>query len=111
MLEYKESSDPNVSQAGIEVRTERKCRAHEAVDQAESRLCHRALMGTVTIGRAGLGSIPTISFNNLKGKVMRDLVQKGVRAGAREERASHIVGLRQKNAWSRWEQAMKDFMV
>lgn len=70
MLEYKESSDPNVFQDGIEVRTEKKCRAHEAVNQAESRLWHRAMVGTVTNGRAGLGSIPTISFNNLKGKVM-----------------------------------------
>ncbi|CAJ1076455.1 uncharacterized protein LOC119791846 [Xyrichtys novacula] len=46
VLQYRESSDPKVSQAGIEVRTGRKWRAAEAVDAAESRLRHRVLVGT-----------------------------------------------------------------
>ena len=44
VLQYRESQDPKVSQAGIEVRTGRGWRAAEAVDVAESRLPHRALM-------------------------------------------------------------------
>lgn len=36
VLQYRESTDPKVSKAGIKVRTGRKRRAQEAVDQAES---------------------------------------------------------------------------
>ena len=47
-LQYPESYDPKVSQAGIPVRTGRKWKAAEAVEVAESRLRHSALVGTVT---------------------------------------------------------------
>ena len=43
VLQYRESKDLKVSQADIEVRTGRKWRAQEAVDQAESRLRHKDL--------------------------------------------------------------------
>ncbi|KAJ8349798.1 hypothetical protein SKAU_G00249280 [Synaphobranchus kaupii] len=94
------------AEAGIEVRTGRKWRAPEAVDQAESRLRHRVLVGSVAIGRAGLGSIPTTHYNRATGKERRDLVQKEVRAGVEELRASQMVGLRQQGAWTRWEEAI-----
>ena len=42
VLQYQESADPKVSQAGTEVRTGRKWKAAEAVSTAESRLKHRA---------------------------------------------------------------------
>lgn len=83
-LQCRESKDPKVSQAGIEVRTGRKWRAKEAVDQAESRLCHRELVGSVATGRAGLGTIPTTQYNKLKGKERRDQVQLEVRAEIEE---------------------------
>lgn len=98
VLQYEESSDQKVSQAGIEVRTGRKWRAQEAVDQAETRLQHRALVGSVAVGRAGLGSIPATNYSNLKGKERRDQVQREVKAGVKEERASQMVGLRQQGA-------------
>ncbi|XP_031136520.1 uncharacterized protein LOC116036966, partial [Sander lucioperca] len=107
VLQYRESKDPRVSQAGIEVRTGRKWRAHEAVDHAESRLRHKEMVGSVAISRAGLGSTPTTHYNKLKGKERRDLVQKEVRAGVEEQRASQMVGLRQQGAWTRWEDAME----
>lgn len=106
MLQYRESKDPRVSQAGIEVRTGRKWRAKEAVDQAESRLCHRELVESVATSRAGLGSISTTHYNKLKGKEKWDLDQKEVRAEVEEQLASQMVGLRQQGAWTRWEEAM-----
>lgn len=107
VFQYRDSKDPRVSQAGIEVRTGRKWKAHEAVDRAESRLRHKELVGPVAIGRAGLGSTPIIHYNKLKGKERRDLAQKEVRAGIEEQRASQIVGLRQQGAWTRWEETME----
>lgn len=105
-LQYRESKDRKVSQAGIKVRTGRKWRAQEAVDQAESRLRHRELVGTEATGSAGLGTIPTSQYNKLEGKERRDLVQREVRAGVEEQHASQTVGLRQQGAWTRWEEAM-----
>lgn len=105
VLQYRESKDPKLFQAGIEVRTGRKWRAKEAVDQAESRLCHKELVGAVATGRAGLGTIPTTQYKKLKGKERRDQVQLEVRAGIEEQRASQWVGLRQQGAWTKWEEA------
>ncbi|XP_074527636.1 uncharacterized protein LOC141791255 [Halichoeres trimaculatus] len=107
VLQYKESKDPKVAQAGIEVRTGRRWRAQEAVDQAEARLSHKELVGSVATGRAGLGTIPTTHYSKVKGKKRRDLVQLEVRAGVEEQRASQWVGLRQQGAWTRWEEAME----
>lgn len=106
LLQYRESRDPKVSQAGIEVRTGRKWRALEAVDQAESRLRHRALVGSMAVGRAGLGSIPTSDYSKARGKETRDLVQKEVRAGVEELPAYQMVGMRKQGAWTNWEQAV-----
>ena len=105
VLQYRESSDPKVSQAGIEVRTGRKWRAAEAVNAAESRLRHRVLVGTVAQGRAGLGSGTTPRYDKARGKDRRALLQGEVRAAVEEERASRMVGMRQQGAWTRWEQA------
>ena len=106
VLQYRESSDPKVSQAGIEVRTGRKWRAQEAVEQAESRLRHSVLVGPVASGRAGLGSVATTRYDKALGKDRRRLVQEEVRTGVEELRASQMVGMRQQGAWTRWEQAV-----
>lgn len=68
---------------------------------------HKELVGPVAIGHAGLGSTPITHYNKLKGKERRDLVQKEVRVGIEEQRASQMVGLRQQGAWTRWEDAME----
>ncbi len=53
-LQYSGFRDAKVSDAGIVVRTGRKWRAAEAVQQAETRLKHKAILGTVAQGRAVL---------------------------------------------------------
>ncbi|XP_028292553.1 uncharacterized protein LOC114455485 [Gouania willdenowi] len=106
LLQYRESSDPKVAQAGIEVRTGRKWRAAVAVDVAESRVRQRVLVGKVAQGRAGLGSGRT-HFNKAKKRERRALILEEVRAGLEEKRASQMVGMRQQGAWMRWEQALE----
>lgn len=106
MLLYIESTDTKVSLAGIEVRTGRKWRAQEAVDQAEARLRHSVLVGTVTSGRAGLGCIQSSRYDKAQGKDRRLLVQEEIRVGVEERRISRMVGMRQQGAWTRWEQVM-----
>lgn len=95
-----------MSGAGIVVRTGRKWRAAEAVQQVESRLKHKAVLGTVAQGRAGLGSLRATRYDSASGKERQRLVQEEVRASVEEERTSRAVAMRQQGAWMKWEQAM-----
>lgn len=103
---YRDSTDPKVTNAGIQVRTGRKWKAEEAVQMAEARLWHRALVGVVTRGRAGLGFFPTPQVNP-RGKERRLLVQEEVRAAEEEIRSCKSVGMRQQGAWRRWENTLE----
>ncbi|XP_051969484.1 LOW QUALITY PROTEIN: uncharacterized protein LOC127634119 [Xyrauchen texanus] len=107
VLIYRDSSDPKVATAGVEVRTGRKWKAEEAVRQAEARLHHKRLVGVVTRGRAGLGSFSTPHIDTTKGKERRCLVQEEVRAVVEEERTCRTVGMRQQGAWTRWENTIE----
>ncbi len=107
VLQYRDSSDPKVAKAGIEVRTGRKWKAEGAVRQAEARLDHNRLVGVVARGRTGLGSFTTPHIDTIKGKERRCLVQEEVRAVVEEERTCRTVGMRQQGAWIRWENAIE----
>ncbi|XP_023810165.1 uncharacterized protein LOC105353972 [Oryzias latipes] len=107
VLHYRDSRDGKVSAAGIEVRTGRKWKAGKAVEEAESRLRQKALVGTVAIGRAGLGYLPKTVVSQAHGKERHRLLQEEVRAGVEEERASRLTGLRQQGAWTRWESTLQ----
>ncbi|XP_048863711.1 uncharacterized protein LOC125738598 [Brienomyrus brachyistius] len=105
-LVYRESSDSRVASAGIVVKTGRKFRAQEGLELAESRLRHRALVGTVAVGRAGLGSFPQPRFHRAQGKDRRHLVLEEVRAAVEEVRTSRMVSMQQQGASARWEGAL-----
>ncbi|XP_035688709.1 LOW QUALITY PROTEIN: uncharacterized protein LOC118424272 [Branchiostoma floridae] len=105
VLMYRDSSDSKVSSAGIHVRTGRKWKAQEAVDQAEARLRHSVLVGSVAVGRAGLGSCPKPRYDKVSGKEKRQKIQDEIRAGEEEDRRCRMVGMRKQGAWTRWEHA------
>ena len=107
VVQYRDSSDPKVANAGIEVRTGRKWRAENAVQAAEERLRHKKVVGVVTRGRAGLGSFPIPQTNTTKGKEGRHLIQEEVRAEVEEERFCKSVTMKQQGAWTRWENAVQ----
>lgn len=107
VLLYRDSSDPKVATAGIEMRTGWKWKAEEAVRQAESRVHHKRLVGVVTRGRAGLGSFSAPHIDTIKGKDKRCLVQEEVRAVVEEEITCGTVGMRQQAACTRWENAIE----
>lgn len=44
----------------------------------KSQLCLRVLVGSMAVGHAGLGCIPTMHYNKAKGKERWDMVQKEV---------------------------------
>lgn len=87
VVQYRDSRDLKVATAGIQVRTCRKWRAEEAVQEAEARLQHSRLVGVVTQGRAGLGSFPAAHMKNSRGKERNCLVLEEVRATVEEIRS------------------------
>ena len=103
---YRDSRDPKVAQAGVEVKTGRKWRAEAAVLDAKSWLCQKDLVGVVAHGRAGLGMFPTPQYRERKGKEKRRQNQEEVRAAVEEGSSSRTLGLKQQGAWTRLEQAM-----
>ncbi len=83
-LQYRESRDPKVASAGIQVRTGRKWKADKALEVAESRLRQKALLGLIATGRAGIGYHPATRVDKARGKERQHLVQEEVRAGVEE---------------------------
>ena len=75
--------------------------------KTEERLRQKALVGTVAIGRASLGDIPSIQIHQANGKQRRNIIQEEVRAGVEEERRGKMVGLSRQSAWTRRENFMK----
>ena len=106
-LAYRDSRDTREAAAGIVVQTGRKFKAQEGLELAESRLRHKALVGTVAIGRAGMGAIPQPRYDRAQGKERRDLVLEEVRAGVEDARTSRMVSMRQQGASTRWEGALE----
>ena len=106
-LQYRESRDPKVASAGIQVQTGRKWNAGKALDVAESRLRQKALVGSIATGRAGIGYFPSTRVDKAQGKERQHLIQEEVRAGVEEVRASRMVGMGQQGAWTKWENVLQ----
>ena len=107
LLQYAESVDPKVVvAAGIQIRSGRKWSVDRELQVAEERLRHKAILGSIAKGRAGLGVFPFTHTNSAKGKERRQLIQKELRAGV-EVRYCKMVGLSQQGAWTRWENVKK----
>ena len=95
VMMIKDSADEKVSKAGIEVKTGCKWSASKAVEEAESRLRHEDIVGTVTRGRLGVGCISRSSWKSASAVDRRRLVQEKVRQVVEEARQAKAVALKQ----------------
>ena len=105
LLQYAESEDPKMEAAGIQIRSDRKWSAKRELQVTEERLRHKAILGSIAKGRAGLGFLPSTHTNIAKGKEKRQLIQE-VCEGV-EVRYCKMVGLSQQGAWTMWEDVKK----
>ncbi|XP_063420791.1 uncharacterized protein LOC134706007 [Mytilus trossulus] len=103
VMTLKESKDDKVRTAGVQVRTRRKWSASKAVSEAESRLRHKDIIGTVAVGRQGLGTSKSCYWKNANTKERRSLVQREVKSREEENRQAKTVELGCQGAWSRWD--------
>ena len=103
IYQYKNSRDPKVTNAGIEVLTRRKWSAAKELAIAEGNLRGKLIVGSVAKGRAGLGLIPTYCPGKVMIKEGQKLIQDKVRAGMEEKRMTKMVGYDQQGAWTKWD--------
>jgi hypothetical protein len=102
LLTLRDSADEKISGAGIEVRTGRKWSVTRAVDQAESSLRHRDIVGATNVGREGFGNRQHSRWDNSGIRERREMVQSEIRRGEEEVRAARIVQMGLQGRSSRW---------
>lgn len=96
-----DSDDQAVLQVNITVETGWKWKTSGALREAEERLQHADIMGTVTQGRLGLGVITRASWTEAKAKDR--MVQKEIRAVEEEGRQAKAVAMKQQGSWTQWD--------
>ena len=103
----RDSGDEKVREAGVQVNTGRKWKADKAVGEAESRLRHSGIVGSVAQGRLGFGYITRSCWSKASEKERRTLVQDEVRRMEEETRLTKSVTLKKHENWLNWEGAQQ----
>lgn len=101
----RDSTDEKVRNAGVEVKTGRKWNVSKSVREAESRLQHSDIVGTVTSGKQGLGCVTRSSWKAADVRERRELVQRELRKGEEEDRHAKAVTMKNQGSWLNWEKA------
>ncbi len=102
----RDTDDPVVRSCKIKTRSGRKWSASGAVEEAESRLRHQLLVGTVCHGRQGLG-FNTQASTAKSDESQRDRIVREVRASEDDRRVARAVQMGQQGAWTKWSSVMR----
>lgn len=102
VIMLRDSSDQLVRQADITIRSGRKWSANRAVADAEARLHHKDIVGTVNQGRLGLGVITRARWKEANAKGRRRLVQKELRMVEEEDRQARAAAMSKQGRWTCW---------
>ena len=103
VMTLRDSKDEKIRRAGIEVLTGRRWSASKAVEQAESSLKHKDIIGTVCTGRQGLGTTQRQAWQTANQTQRREMVQQEIRTMEEEGRKAKAVEMGAQGAWTRWE--------
>ena len=102
VVTLKQSKDSKVRNAGIEVRTGRKWSASQAVQEAESQLKLKDVIGTTQVGRQGLGINKSTRWSTANDKDKRSMIQDEIRSVEEEKRKAKAVSMGSQEAWTIW---------
>ncbi|XP_063419448.1 uncharacterized protein LOC134702450 [Mytilus trossulus] len=102
VMTLRDSKDSKISEAGIQTRTGRKWSARTAVDQAESILHHKDIVGNTCTGRQGLGMTHFQQWSKATPKEKSSMVQSEIRTVEEEQRRAKAVELSRQGAWMKW---------
>lgn len=82
-----------MSRGGMVVKSGKKWKGGDAVQQAKAHLQHKALLGNMGSGRAGLRSVPSSQSSNISGNARRRLIQQEVHAAMEEEHQTSTMAM------------------
>ncbi|XP_076113544.1 uncharacterized protein LOC143081178 [Mytilus galloprovincialis] len=95
VMTLRDSKDAKVRGAKVKIRTGRKWKAEEAVNEAETRLKHSVIVGVTAVGRQGFGMTTKTRWDTANEKGRRELVQQEIRQLEEEIRNVKAVGMKQ----------------
>ena len=102
-MTLRDSEDPVIKNTQPDVKTGRKWSADVAVEEAESRLKHKEMVGAAQLGRQGLGWTTHKWYSSSSDKERRKLVTQELREAEEEKRLAIAVGQAKQGAWTRGE--------
>ena len=102
-MQLRESKDETVAKADARISGSRKWSVQKSIEDAESRVRMKDLIGTVRQGRKGLEVTDRARWSETSGKEKTDLVLQEVRAHEEEGRKVKAVAMATQGAWTRWE--------
>ena len=100
-----DSHDPLVKNSQPSVITGQKWKAKIAVENAESALRMKEIIGTVANGKAGLGLHPQCWWSKESTVNRRKMVSEEIHHHEEVRHFATAVGQRKQGAWTRWENA------
>ena len=101
------SEDEIVRSIQPTLRTGRKWKVAQAVEDAKDSLRMKEVIGHTQQGRQGLGSQKMCRWSSLQGKESRDMVIQEVRNSEDEKRYQKAVQQSQQGQWTNWEEALQ----
>ena len=104
VLMLRESKDPEISIDPPTVKTARKWKAEDEVDDIISSLKHRDIVGAVQSGRAGLGCNPFKPFSAMNKRERREVSNSVVKQRETESREIHLVQCAQQGQMLNWQE-------
>ena len=105
MLE--DSEDPIVKTVQPTIKTGRKWKVVEAVDEAKECLKIKEVIGQTQIDRKGLGSSTAKWLSKAEGKEKRDMVINEIRLNEDSRRVQKAVQQPQQGQWTNWDNALQ----
>ncbi len=103
-LTLRDSQDAVIRDTLPEVRTGRKWSVSKEVDEMESILRHKEIVGHVQTSKAGLGNSQTRFFSKATYKEKKDMIVGEIRNKEEQARLAKAVGQGQQGRWTAWEE-------
>ena len=110
-MTFRDSQDPVNKNTQPKVQSGRTWTASSAVEEAESRLKHKEMVGATQTGHQGFGRTTHKWWSSSTDKERRGLVTQEIREAEEENRLATAVGQSKQGAWTRWESVEQHCMT
>ena len=102
-LQLRDSADPHVSSAGIDLRTGWKWSVLQEVDNAEQNINHLKLLGHTQFNKAGLGTVPSVPVPPKGTAQYRKYITSSILQAEDDKHFTKAVQLSVQGQWTKWQ--------